>query len=536
MDALSGLAIAAALTPGLLGFALPRLARFPAATARRAAAAAAILSLGLTVATCAVYAWNGPATGSLLWLEAMDGFRVSLGARVDGLTVLMLATVTVIVVAVARYAVRYLDGDPGQARFVQWISYTSSAVLVVIVSSNLAMFFAGWVATSHGLHRLLTHWSDRRAALLAARKKFLISRLGDVLLVLAFVLLARRFGTLEFEEIFARAAALPADDGSLLPIATLVVLGAMTKSAQFPFHTWLPDSMETPTPVSALMHAGIINAGGFLLIRMSPLLACAPAALAPLAAGGAFTALLGSAVMLTQTDAKRKYAYSTVAQMGFMMLQCGLGAFAPAALHMVGHAFYKGYAFLSAGSVVDPEPSAPPAPVASRAGLFGTALALGAGVLVVVGVAAALGVDPAGKPGLAVLGGILAIAVAQMIVAADPGPRRDPHTFAATVGIVTAIAAIYFAAVAAVGGLLGGAVPGPARVGSPGGVWITAGVLSLFGAAFVLQHRVVLEGASPLARAAYVHAYNGFYLGALEDRLVERLWPLPRRDGAVEGA
>jgi NAD(P)H-quinone oxidoreductase subunit 5 len=169
---------------------------------------------------------------------------------------------------------------------------------------------------------------------MAARKKFLISRLGDLFLTAAMVLIVSSLGSGDFATIFAAADQLRADSQPLnwaLSLgATFLVLGAMTKSAQFPMHSWLPDTMETPTPVSALMHAGIINAGGFLVIRLSPLISLSHLALDLLAVVGTLTAVIGSVIMLTQPTVKRALAYSTMAQMGFMMLQCGLGAFAAA--------------------------------------------------------------------------------------------------------------------------------------------------------------------------------------------------------------
>jgi NAD(P)H-quinone oxidoreductase subunit 5 len=514
-------ALIAATTPGLMGFAAPRIGRLGARPSRAlgvGAAAVAALAALVAAGACAVY---GTATGQLLGLALPGGLELGVGARVDGLTAVMLVTVTAIGFAVTRYAVRYLDGDSRQAAFSQWLSYTLSAVLLVIVSSNLAMLFAGWIATSHGLHRLLTHFGDRPAALLAARKKFLTSRLGDVLLLLAFALVVYRFGSLEFAEIFPRAAAAP--EGEVLPIALLLVLGAMTKSAQFPFHTWLPDSLETPTPVSALMHAGIINAGGFLLVRMSPLLAAAPAALVPLALGGAFTALLGSVAMLAQSDIKRKYAWSTVSQMGFMMLQCGLGAFAAATLHIVGHAFYKGHAFLSSGSAVDPEPPRQRGPK-RPATVIAMALSLVSGFAVVGLAALLMGIDPVSKPGLPVLGSILALATAQLLLTSTPqGGRAVAASLAAGAGISVAS----FSGVVLFERILGAAIPA-APPPFAGGPWLATALVACFGLAFVFQHRLAVDGAGRLARATWVHASHGFYLGALQNRVVERLWPLPQ--------
>ncbi len=526
MPTLAALALAAAAAPLLLGFLGPRLAGLPAPAARRWASAGAGASLVLAVASAVGLALGGPVSATL----AGAGGPVGLGVRVDGLTVVMLLTVTLIGTVVCRFAARSLDGDPGQARFCAWLSWTLAAVLFLVVSGNLVQLFAAWVATSHGLHQLLTFYAERPAARLAARKKFLISRLGDAFLLVAFVLLYRIFGTTEFDVLFERAHELasPARASQAGWIGALLVLGAMTKSAQFPFHTWLPDTMETPTPVSALMHAGIINAGGFLLIRMSPLLSAAPTALWLLAAGGALTAVFAAAVMLTQTDVKRKLAWSTISQMGFMMLQCGLGAFAVATLHLVGHSLYKGHAFLAAASTVDPrepQPRAHPShAVPVRAAVV--AAALGAGVAVVGAVAWTLGVDAAAKPGLPVLAAILALAVAQLLVTERQTGRGSARRLGAALRDGAAIATAYFLLAGAFEWILAGAVA--ALPWTPGAGSIGLGVLVtlLFGGAFALQTRLPGLAASAAGRRLYVHASNGFYLGALQNRLVQRVWPL----------
>ena len=224
------------------------------------------------------------------------------------------------------------------------------------IVGNLFLLFVAWFAASCGLHHLLTHYSERAVAQRSAAAKFLISRLGDLLLVGAMLQLLRSFGTLNFDQLLAAESA--ATSASTVSSGVwLLVLGAAIKTAQFPFHGWLPETMDTPTPVSALMHAGIVNAGGFLLIRMSPIVSQAPEALACLAVLGLATACFGVLVMLTQTSVKRQLAYSTIAQMGFMMLQCGLGAFSAAMLHILAHAVYKAHAFFSSGSVLSVEAS-----------------------------------------------------------------------------------------------------------------------------------------------------------------------------------
>ncbi|MFK7735135.1 MAG: proton-conducting transporter membrane subunit [Pirellulaceae bacterium] len=296
---------------------------------------------------------------------------IDVGLYVDGIAGLMLVMVSIVGFTVCRYSVRYLDGEATQGRYFRWLGFTMGAVSLMVVSGNLLLFFLAWVSTSMGLHQLLLHYRHRQAAHHAAWTKFAISRLGDAFLIAAFLLAYRAFGTLDLSQLFEQASAL-SESSRIEPIHStigwFIVLGAITKSAQFPFHTWLPQTMETPTPVSALMHAGIVNAGGYLIIRTSPLVALAPEALIALAIIGAFTAVFGGIVMMTQPSIKRALAYSTVAQMGFMMLQCGLGAFSAAMLHILAHSFYKAYAFLSSGSVIQQRIRTTPKPSNSSVG------------------------------------------------------------------------------------------------------------------------------------------------------------------------
>lgn len=287
-------------------------------------------------------------------LGNLQDATIGLSIYYDGATALMLVLVSFVGLIVSRFSVRYLDGEAMQGRYFRWLGFTVGAVSLMVVAGNLLLFFAAWVMTSFGLHQLLLHYRYREAAHRAAWTKFAISRLGDAFLISALVLTFKTFGTLELSALFdsVKDAGAMSSTASHTAIGWLLVLGAVTKSAQFPFHTWLPDTMETPTPVSALMHAGIVNAGGYLIIRMSPLVAFAPAALATLALIGAFTACFAGIVMMTQPSVKRALAYSTIAQMGFMMLQCGLGAFSAAMLHIIAHSLYKAHAFLGSGSVV----------------------------------------------------------------------------------------------------------------------------------------------------------------------------------------
>jgi NAD(P)H-quinone oxidoreductase subunit 5 len=299
---------------------------------------------------------NPPVSESVfVLLSGEAGPLLALGVFTDRVGSIMWVLVGVISFVIVAFSKRYLDGEARQQYFLKWLVITISAVQLVVISSNLAMFLFAWLAVSLSLHRLLTFYSNRPAAMLCAQQKFVVSRVGDLCVLVALVLIARALGTLEFQALPEATSALALrGEGQQLSIAAiLVAIGVVAKSAQLPFHAWLPQSLETPTPVSALMHAGIINAGGFLIIRLSSMFSNAHEASALLAIVGGLSALYGMSVMVTQTTIKKRLAYSTIGQMGFMIMQCGLGLYALALLHIVAHGFYKAYAFLRAGSAMD---------------------------------------------------------------------------------------------------------------------------------------------------------------------------------------
>ena len=255
---------------------------------------------------------------------------------------------------ICRYSIRYLDGDPNQGRFLRQFSLTLACVSVLVWSSSLLMFGIAWFAVSLALHPMLLHCSQRAGAKRAAWLKFGISRTGEMMLAAAAFLLLREFGTTSFADLAGVAASAYGSTGAVLSVCSwLLVLAVVLKTAQFPFHAWLPQTLDTPTPVSALMHAGVVNAGGFLMIRAGHWFVWDSSPLILLTAIGTLTAVYGAIVMTTQPTIKHQLAYSTVAQMGFMLLQCGLGAFSAAMLHLIAHALYKAHAFLSSGSVIN---------------------------------------------------------------------------------------------------------------------------------------------------------------------------------------
>ena len=445
-----------------------------------------------------------------------------LGIYFDALSAAMLLLVSFIGAIVTRFSVNYLAGEPEQGRFFKWLCATLGAVLTLVVAGNLLMLTLAWIATSLCLHKLLTFYSHRPLALLAARKKFIISRLGDLCLIGVVALTYRVFGSWEFGVLFRKAQQM-AENGtansSVATICLLLVAGAMLKSAQFPFHSWLPDTMETPTPVSALMHAGIINAGGFLLIRLSPLVTLSPLSLDVLTFVGAFTALFASFVMLTQASIKRNLAFSTVAQMGFMMLQCGLGAFSVAVLHIVAHSMYKAHAFLSSGSAVkNLKTPAAPQSVPIRV----LTLSLATSLLMVCATGWAFGVSLQKEPQIWVLGAIFTFAATQLLSGLWQSRRLAFAGFA----LALAMSVGYFALHEVSKFLLSPALPH--SLSSPTALrWILLSlVVAMFGGVLVWQSQLPKWIAQPWCRKLYVHARNGFYFNTLANRAVQTLWPV----------
>jgi NADH:ubiquinone oxidoreductase subunit 5 (subunit L)/multisubunit Na+/H+ antiporter MnhA subunit len=272
--------------------------------------------------------------------------------RIDIVSVAMLGTVSFVGWIVLRYARTALDGEAGHGGFMAVMAATLAAVLLLVSAGNLVQLVLAWALVGVGLHRLLLFYPDRPRAQRAARKKTVSGIAGTSALVLAAGLLIHGFGTADIGVIAAavQAGQVP---GTLWLAALLLAVAAVFKSALIPTHGWLTEVMEAPTPVSALLHAGVVNAGGFLLIRFADVLIAVPGVLALLALVGGFSALVGAAVALTQPSVKTALAWSTCAQMGFMVLQIGLALFPLALLHIVAHSLYKAHAFLASGGAVE---------------------------------------------------------------------------------------------------------------------------------------------------------------------------------------
>jgi NAD(P)H-quinone oxidoreductase subunit 5 len=485
------------------------------------AEASALVAMLVAAISAGLLVLHGPSSGRLIGL-----WGIGLSIRLDAVSIAMMLLVSFIGWVVLRFTAVYLDGEPRQGAFTGWLCLTLSSVLFLVLSGNLVQLVLAWGTTSLFLHRLLLFYPDRVAARRAAAKKFVTARLGDVALVGAATLLALAYHSTDIAAILSAASA--GSGGSLaIGAAGLLAAAALLKSAQFPTHGWLTEVMEAPTPVSALLHAGVINGGGFLLIRFADVMLLAPGILAVLVIIGGFTALFGGLVMLTQPAVKTSLAWSTVAQMGFMILECGLALFPLALLHIVAHSLYKAHSFLaSGGAVALIAANRRPGPVAiPKAGAVGRAFLLALAIYAAVGFG--FGFQHKSPQAIA-LGAILIFGVAYMLAQglADAAPRAlTRRTIVYAVATSLSYFALQLAAVRLTAGVLPPApAPGPLQWGL-----IVLAVIS-FGLVAVVQAMFPLWAYHPAAAGLRVHLSNGFYANAVLDRLLRgwRLRDAPR--------
>ncbi len=296
----------------------------------------------------------------LLWIQS-GTLEVVWALRFDTLTAVMLSVVTCVSFLVHVYAIGYMHHDPSIPRFMSYLSFFTFFMLMLITADNLVQLFFGWEGVGLASYLLIGFWYDRPSANAAAIKAFIVNRIGDLGFMLGILTTFILFGSICFDPIFATAAVHAGDYVTFLGvewhivtvICLLLFIGAMGKSAQIGLHTWLPDAMEGPTPVSALIHAAtMVTAGVFMVARMSPLFEYSPTALTVIAIVGASTAFFAATVACVQSDIKRVIAYSTCSQLGYMFFAIGVSAYQAALFHLMTHAFFKALLFLSAGSVI----------------------------------------------------------------------------------------------------------------------------------------------------------------------------------------
>jgi NADH-quinone oxidoreductase subunit L len=290
------------------------------------------------------------------WMTA-GPFRVNFALQVDQLTIVMLLTVSFVGMLIHIYSTGYMAHEGGYYRFFSYLNLFMFFMLTLVLAANVVVMFVGWEGVGLCSYLLIGFWFLKQSAVNAGKKAFIVTRIGDFGFTIGILLLFWTFHSVDFATIFTQAATMPSDTmaqaGVLTTICLLLFTGAIGKSAQLPLYVWLPDAMEGPTPVSALIHAAtMVTAGVYMVARMHPLFSRAPIAMLAVAIVGAITAFYSATIGLVQTDIKKVLAYSTVSQLGYMFLACGVGAYAAGIFHLMTHAFFKGLLFLCAGSVI----------------------------------------------------------------------------------------------------------------------------------------------------------------------------------------
>ena len=327
---------------------------------------AIVFSLGISILAFFDVAGGHHSTIRLYTWLTSGMLDVHIGLSIDRLTSVMLLLVTTVSALVHVYTIGYMQGEPGYARFFSYIALFTFSMLMLVLADNFLQLFVFWEAVGLCSYLLIGHWYERQSAVAAATKAFVVNRVGDFGFMLGLLLVFTTFDSLDYATAFANVGPATAQVMNILEpvggsfevstitvICLLLFMGAIGKSAQFPLHVWLPDAMEGPTPISALIHAAtMVTAGVFMVARLAPLYNASPAAMSVVAVVGAITMVLGATIALTQTDIKRVVAYSTMSQLGYMMMACGLGAYAAGIYHLMTHGAFKALLFLCCGSVI----------------------------------------------------------------------------------------------------------------------------------------------------------------------------------------
>ncbi|WP_296934991.1 NADH-quinone oxidoreductase subunit L [uncultured Marinobacter sp.] len=454
--------------------------------------------------------------GMLLLIQSRIGgdsnTLVTLGGQFglypDGIAVWMSTMVAFIGWVILRFADNYLSQDPGRDRFLPWFLVTVASVLVLVFTNHLLILAGAWIGVSLALHHLLTLYPDRPQARMAAVQKFIVSRVADALVVSGVVALYFQYGTFYLPEMVQSEAARSGGSTALTVASVALALAAVLKCAQIPFHGWLIRVMEAPTPVSALLHAGVINLGGFLWLRLFPVFDGFTAGHMILLVIGGLTAVVAVLTMMTQYSVKHSLAWSTCAQMGFMLFEIGMGAYTLALLHLLAHSLYKAHSFLASGRTVAVSAATrfPESPSASRLLWAGSTGLLAAAILVQF-------------PGIvennAVFGAllVLAVAAAAMGIPAGATARVKLRLAALAVLLVPLYALLHL--------LIGPAVPVQEGFAAPGVAVFTGAVLVSLLA--VCSFLIVFGAHFRATRALSAHFRQGLYLELPFDRLTRSL-------------
>ena len=492
-----------------LTLALPVLLVIAAAlTSWRLAQGSALLAMVIAFCSLVSVRFHGAVVGvASEWLPTV---------KIDVLSGLMLALTGFLAWVILCYSKNYLAGDQGVGRYLRWLCLTVATVWLLVTSNNLLFICLSWTASSLALHQLLVFYKDRPAARMAAHKKFLISRAADVLTFAGCLILYLHLDTLEIDGLMHILAQSHQPGRWVQMAALLFVSSAILKCAQLPLHGWLLQVMEAPTPVSALLHAGIVNIGGFILLRLSGLLEVAPTAQLVLVIVGSVTAALAALVMMTRISVKVMLAWSTCAQMGFMLLEIGLGAYSLALLHLLAHSLYKAHAFLNAGETVSRQRMLGIAPATHMPSLVQILFALVGVAIAVVLTSVLNGLDPYGEPVLWLFALVLVSSLLPLV--SSPFESRGWSQVMVLIGYAIALSLVYGVWHVIFGRLLPSSEipPSPLRIG-----FAMLCQLSLLLTQFIVLHRPQGD----LSRWLHPRAFAGFHLDEFVTHLTLKIWP-----------
>ncbi len=452
---------------------------------------------------------------------AYNGLGLSI--RLDALSVLIFTMINLISFIVMRFSFNYMDGDNRQGVFIGRLAATIASVQLLVLAGNLGLIWVAWILTSISLQRMLVFYSERRRSKLAARKKFISARLGDLFLLVAITLIYNHFGTGNLQEIIVGLKTLSASLPSTVEIAmVLITCAAILKSALFPTHAWLVEVMETPTPVSAMLHAGLLNAGPFLIARMSFLMTEMTYAPIVLIIFGGFTAVFGSIAYMTQSSVKTALGYSSISHMGFSLLLCGFGVYAAAMLHLVAHSFYKAHAFLSSGSMIDVKkaskinlPERKPNPLVLLASIILAFVIFGS-------LAFLWGVNPIEELSLLVISCIIVMGLS-MLIGSILSTQNAKQLIPKVVLTSALVAVAFFSLETLMASVLKSQIPAISQPSTVVTILLFFWLAIFVGLVLIQMFSPFLKGKA-FWRKWSIHFRNGLYANVIYDRLVGALY------------
>lgn len=456
---------------------------------------------------------------SFLYQPAQPG---SAWLKLNGINTTIVTLVMFIGVTLVRYSRNYMSGEACYPTFFRWMKLTLAAVVVTLLSNHLLLLWAGWVAISLSLHRLLLLYPERSRAVLAAHKKFILARLSELLMLLAFALLYSVYHTLYVDELMLRVVERSVDlnqnDTMLAQLAAiLIAIVAILKCAQLPFHGWLIKIVEAPTPVSALLHAGIINLGGFLLLIFAPLIAQFSAAQWVLLVAAGMSTFFSALIMTTRVSIKIRLAWSTSSQMGLMLIECALGLYSLALLHLVAHSLYKAFAFLNSGNTVFEHIDTQIAQIQLPT-LADWANACLLVVLIIIGCITLTDWQAAYAPWV-----LLGLSLASLLV------TRTRHVeqgqFYISIALTLLLAVSYSVVKAMMEANLVAHLPAPVAALSAMDLWVCGLFITLFSTSWIMR----LNPANTQVLRFKQTLYAGLYLDEWFTRITLKLWPVELR-------